>query len=361
MSAGSATPSRDRSVRSAASQRQSDMPHAIDRRKPASRTKRSKRFSPRATSRLADRHAPRGLEAFQASAAARRARRRMDADRHPRCSGSISFGLPGELAGRGCTLPAGPADARRRTGRPHDVALDSRPGRRAQLDRRTGRAGRALRQPRRAGRRARRAAAAASVSQVVDSAADKFAALHAACWSGGTLLYVPRGVVIDEPLHMLSALSAGGVDFGHALVDPRRRGRSDPAGRDRRRRRRRRRLALRGDRDCSSAPAPGCATSTCRTGAPASGTSPIRRPLVDRDGRAAMDHRRPGQPAGQGQPARGAGRRGRRRPGQRRDVHRGQAAPLLSHAAAPSGAALQQRSALQRRPAGPIAHRSGAA
>ena len=33
--------------------------------------------------------------------------------------------------------------------------------------------------------------------------ADKFAALHAACWSGGTLLYVPKGVKIDEPLHML--------------------------------------------------------------------------------------------------------------------------------------------------------------
>jgi Fe-S cluster assembly protein SufD len=47
---------------------------------------------------------------------------------------------------------------------------------------------------------------------------DKFAALHAAAFSGGTLLYVPRGVVIDEPLHMLSAISAGGVDLGHTLV-----------------------------------------------------------------------------------------------------------------------------------------------
>jgi Fe-S cluster assembly protein SufD len=52
----------------------------------------------------------------------------------------------------------------------------------------------------------------------VDRFQDKFAALHAATWSGGTLLYVPRGVVIDEPLHMLSALSAGASDFGHALV-----------------------------------------------------------------------------------------------------------------------------------------------
>jgi Fe-S cluster assembly protein SufD len=54
--------------------------------------------------------------------------------------------------------------------------------------------------------------------RAIDYRADKFAALHAACWSGGALLYVPRGVVIDEPLHILSAISAGGVDLGHTLV-----------------------------------------------------------------------------------------------------------------------------------------------
>jgi Fe-S cluster assembly protein SufD len=54
--------------------------------------------------------------------------------------------------------------------------------------------------------------------RVVDHTADKFAALHAAWWSGGTLLYVPRGVSIDRPLHMLSALGAGGTDLGHTLV-----------------------------------------------------------------------------------------------------------------------------------------------
>ena len=52
----------------------------------------------------------------------------------------------------------------------------------------------------------------------VDCHADKFAALHAACWSGSVVLYVPRGVVIERPLHMLSALSPGGVDLSHALV-----------------------------------------------------------------------------------------------------------------------------------------------
>jgi Fe-S cluster assembly protein SufD len=54
--------------------------------------------------------------------------------------------------------------------------------------------------------------------RALDPGADKFAALHAAFWSGGTLLLVPRGVVVDEPLHMLSALSDGQVDLGHALV-----------------------------------------------------------------------------------------------------------------------------------------------
>jgi len=47
---------------------------------------------------------------------------------------------------------------------------------------------------------------------------DKFAALHAACWTGSTLLYVPRGVKVDRPFHTLSGLSARGVDLGHILV-----------------------------------------------------------------------------------------------------------------------------------------------
>jgi Fe-S cluster assembly protein SufD len=47
---------------------------------------------------------------------------------------------------------------------------------------------------------------------------DKFAALQAACWAGGHVLYVPRGVVIDEPLHAWSVMSDGGTDLGHTLV-----------------------------------------------------------------------------------------------------------------------------------------------
>lgn len=52
----------------------------------------------------------------------------------------------------------------------------------------------------------------------VDTPSDKFAALQTAAWSGGTFLYVPRGVVIDRPLHAISALSKGGADFGRLLV-----------------------------------------------------------------------------------------------------------------------------------------------
>lgn len=54
--------------------------------------------------------------------------------------------------------------------------------------------------------------------RVVDPGYDKFAALHAACWTGGHALYVPRGVRIDQPLHIFSTLSDGGVDLGRTLI-----------------------------------------------------------------------------------------------------------------------------------------------
>jgi Fe-S cluster assembly scaffold protein SufB len=31
--------------------------------------------------------------------------------------------------------------------------------------------------------------------------------LHAACWSGGSLLVVPKGLAIERPLGVLSAMS----------------------------------------------------------------------------------------------------------------------------------------------------------
>ena len=54
--------------------------------------------------------------------------------------------------------------------------------------------------------------------QAVDPHIDKFSSLHASCWSSGTFLYVPRGVVVDQPLHTLGTITGGGVDLGHSLV-----------------------------------------------------------------------------------------------------------------------------------------------
>jgi Fe-S cluster assembly protein SufD len=56
------------------------------------------------------------------------------------------------------------------------------------------------------------------LQRAVNPHADRFAALHAAFWSGGHFLYVPRGVVIDDPLFALSVIREGGSDFGHTLV-----------------------------------------------------------------------------------------------------------------------------------------------
>ncbi len=146
----------------------------------------------------------------------------------------------------------------------------------------------------------------------VDYRADKFAALHAACWSGGMLLYVPRDVVIERPLHMLSALSPGGVDLGHALVVLEE-GAEAPL------------LAETASLD-AAAPGLHCGAIEIHVGPRA--RLRLRQPselghrrLALRPsagtGRTrcgpAVDHRRPGQPAGQGEPARGPGRARRQR------------------------------------------------
>ena len=54
--------------------------------------------------------------------------------------------------------------------------------------------------------------------QLVDPHLDKFSALNAACWSGGSVLFVPKGVRIEQPLHSLSVMSEGGVDLNRTLV-----------------------------------------------------------------------------------------------------------------------------------------------
>lgn len=49
--------------------------------------------------------------------------------------------------------------------------------------------------------------------------ADRFSAWHAAFWTGGTLLYVPKGVHLEVPFHSLIAHTKDGVaEFGHTLV-----------------------------------------------------------------------------------------------------------------------------------------------
>jgi Fe-S cluster assembly protein SufD len=55
-------------------------------------------------------------------------------------------------------------------------------------------------------------------TRAVDPHYDKFSALHAACWSSGTFVYVPPGVVVDQPLHVLEGIAHGGADLGHLLV-----------------------------------------------------------------------------------------------------------------------------------------------
>jgi len=54
--------------------------------------------------------------------------------------------------------------------------------------------------------------------QVVEPGYDKFSALSAACFSGATVLYVPRGVAVDAPFHVLAALSDGGVDLSRVVA-----------------------------------------------------------------------------------------------------------------------------------------------
>lgn len=48
--------------------------------------------------------------------------------------------------------------------------------------------------------------------------ANKFTALHAALVTGGTVLYVPRNVQIELPLHGITAVGAGQADFAHTLI-----------------------------------------------------------------------------------------------------------------------------------------------
>ncbi len=54
--------------------------------------------------------------------------------------------------------------------------------------------------------------------RLVSPQMDRFAALHAAIWSGGHFLYVPRGVVVDKPFRVAAGLTDGATDSGHTLI-----------------------------------------------------------------------------------------------------------------------------------------------
>ncbi len=57
------------------------------------------------------------------------------------------------------------------------------------------------------------------MTRAVRADLDRFSAWHAAFWTGGAVLYVPRGVEVRDPLHSLIALSAeGAADFSHTLI-----------------------------------------------------------------------------------------------------------------------------------------------
>ena len=54
--------------------------------------------------------------------------------------------------------------------------------------------------------------------QSVDPDFDRFSALHAAMFSGGVFLYVPRNVTLDKPVHVSSQVTDGGSDLRHTLI-----------------------------------------------------------------------------------------------------------------------------------------------
>ncbi|MEM9940534.1 MAG: Fe-S cluster assembly protein SufD [Planctomycetota bacterium] len=56
------------------------------------------------------------------------------------------------------------------------------------------------------------------LNRLVDPNIDRFSALHAATWANGYFLYVPRNVVLEQPIHTSNIMGDGGSDFGHTLI-----------------------------------------------------------------------------------------------------------------------------------------------
>jgi len=58
----------------------------------------------------------------------------------------------------------------------------------------------------------------ALMTKAVHPDESKFAALHAALWTHGVFLYVPRGAVVELPLHSVFYNTQPGLTLGHVLV-----------------------------------------------------------------------------------------------------------------------------------------------
>lgn len=56
------------------------------------------------------------------------------------------------------------------------------------------------------------------MTQAVKPGEGKFAALHAALWTHGVFLYVPRGVAVELPFHVVMYNDVPGATLGHMLV-----------------------------------------------------------------------------------------------------------------------------------------------
>jgi len=55
--------------------------------------------------------------------------------------------------------------------------------------------------------------------RLIPSHDHKFMALHGAVWSGGTFIYIPKGVIVDEPLQAYFRMnSLSGGQFEHTLI-----------------------------------------------------------------------------------------------------------------------------------------------
>ena len=267
------------------------------------------------------------------------------------------FGLPAESTRQSASCPRRWLYARRatwrRSGRASTAARVS-----ARLDAKWAKQGVLFGSLDRTGRRARRSDLRPLLrARAVDPRNDKFAALHAACWSGGTLLYVPTRRARSTSRCTRSrrcppAASISATRWSFWTTAPRRRCCAETASA----------AADAGGLHCGAIElivGPGARLRYVNLQNWGHGVWHFahQKALVDRDAALQWTIGALGSrlaKVNQHVALVGAGRRG---PGQRRDVHRRQAAPLVPHAAAPPGPALQERLALQGGPAGPLADR----